>query len=37
MLNGLVTIGFTSERLGRIRAVSLGGPYLAAMGCCLCS
>ena len=36
MLNGLVTMRFTEEPLGRIRAVSLG-PYVAGMGCCLCS
>ena len=29
MLNGFVTMRFTEEPLGRIRAVSLG--------CCLCS
>ncbi len=36
MLDGLVTMHFTEEPLGRIRAVSLG-PYVAGMGCCLCS
>ena len=34
--NGLVTMRFTEELLGRIGAVSLG-PYVAAMGCRLCS
>jgi len=36
MLNGLVTMRFKEEPLGRIRTVSLG-PYVAGTGCCLCS
>jgi hypothetical protein len=36
ILNELVTMRFTEEPLGRIRAVSLG-PHVAGMGCCLFS
>ena len=36
MLNGFVTMRFTEEPLGRIRAVSLG-HYVAGMGSRLCS